>query len=381
MSKHLEKPFDYLKKKDGGDFAPETYKNWYKARAYVLDKLKDVAFTPSSNEYLHVVITDVDDEASCPLMLSVVRQVALSAHYVNYKEETGKNSTVITIVSKQAERIKKELEKEEFLFYLPIYGKDVFEHSSNDPIDGRPKVEVDIKIRFSETMPNDGFIMMSKDEVESFCSFKNDEEIYGIDTRKAVYASRMYEIGAEINNLPYDDIHSTDRYAVALDVFQFVKLENEVSPLVDELQWKKPNNQIKVLEGLSNLFCSDCFESRMKAVKLYGEQEKMGEPEAWRKLNKLLSKSEHTRWVVEKLIMGYKPMSTRQHLEYESLFGESKRQYAKGLKRPGDLRELSHIDLCSFADLRRIDPDNMKYDSFLVLGIPEILKRIEKGRH
>ena len=74
--------------------------------------------------------------------------------------------------------------------------------------------------------------------------------------------------------------------------------------------------------------------------------------------------------------MGYRPISKDQRLEYEKQFGKKREQYAKGLKRPVDMKDLSHIDLCSFVNLRRIDPDNMKYDSFLVLCIPEILKRI-----
>ena len=85
MSKQMEKPFEFIKKKDGSSFTSETYKNWYKARAYVLDKLKDKVFVPDSNESLHVVVTDVDNEVTRPLMLSIVRQVALSAHFINYK--------------------------------------------------------------------------------------------------------------------------------------------------------------------------------------------------------------------------------------------------------------------------------------------------------
>ena len=154
-----------------------------------------------------------------------------------------------------------------------------------------------------------------------------------------------------------------------------MKLEDGLKPLIKN-EWTDSKDQVKVLEALSNIFCSDCFESRAKAVKLYSEQRQISEPEAWKELNPLLSKSEHARWVVEKLIMGYKPMSKDQRLKYESCFGDSRKQYAKGLKRSDDLNELSHIDLCSFANLRRIDPDNMKYDSFLVLCIPEILKRI-----
>lgn len=375
MSKQLEKPFEFLKKKDGSSFTSETYKNWYKARAYVMDKLKDKVFVPDSNESLHVVVTDVDNEMSRPLMLSIVRQVALSAHFINYKEESNKNRTVVTIICHNVGIIKEELEKEEYLFNLPIYGKSFFKDSNNNPVKGRTKVEVDIEICFSEVLPEGDIIKMTKDEAESFCNSKFEDEIFSIDTRKAVYASRMYDLGADINNLPYDDIHSTERYSIALDVFQFVKLEDGLKPLIKN-EWTDIKNQIKVLEALSNIFCSECFESRAKAVKLYGEQEKISEPEAWKKLNYALSRSEHARWVVEKLIMGYKPMSTKQRLEYESLFGGDRKQYAKRLKCPDNLKDLSHIDLCSFANLRRIDPDNMKYDSFLVLCIPEILKRI-----
>lgn len=376
MSKQLEKPFEFLKKKDGSSFTSETYKNWYKARAYVLDKLKDKAFVPDSNECLHVVVTDVDNEVSRPLMLSIVRQVALSAHFINYKEESNKNRTVITIITQNVGIIKKELEKEEYLFYLPVYGKGFFKDSNNNPVRGCPKVEVDIEILFSEAPPDGDIVKMTKDEAESFCNSKFEDEIFSIDTRKAVYASRMYDLGAEINNLPYDDIHSTERYSVALDVFQFMKLEEDIKPLVKN-NWAESRSQVKVLEALSNIFCSDCFESRAKAVKIFSEQEGISESEAWKKLNQELSKSEHDRWVVEKLIMGYRPMSKDQRLEYESRFGDSRKQYAKRLKRPDNLKDLSHIDLCSFANLRRIDPDNMKYDSFLVLGIPEILNRIK----
>ena len=46
MSKQLEKPFEYLRRKDGTSFPKETVNRWYEARAYVLDKLKDVAIGP-----------------------------------------------------------------------------------------------------------------------------------------------------------------------------------------------------------------------------------------------------------------------------------------------------------------------------------------------
>ena len=56
MRKQEEFPFEYLKRRDGSDFSRTTIDNWYKARAYVLEKLKDVAIGPESQERLHPML-------------------------------------------------------------------------------------------------------------------------------------------------------------------------------------------------------------------------------------------------------------------------------------------------------------------------------------
>ena len=61
-----EKPFEYLRRKNGERFSDETIRNWYVARAYVLDRLKDVAICQESGEHLQVVVN-----GDSPLMLSV----------------------------------------------------------------------------------------------------------------------------------------------------------------------------------------------------------------------------------------------------------------------------------------------------------------------
>ena len=84
MKIQKEKPFEYLRRKDDGKlFGEEIVKNWYLARAYVLDKLKGIAFKPSSDEHLHVVVNG--DNA---MMLFVVRQVALFAHLTQHNVST-----------------------------------------------------------------------------------------------------------------------------------------------------------------------------------------------------------------------------------------------------------------------------------------------------
>ena len=106
MSKETEireSPFQYLKRReDNTAFTDEIVNNWYIARTYVLDKLNDVHFSPGENRHLHVII-----EGDSPLMLAVVRQVALSAHYINFVEYDQfdqlvcKNRSVMTLVSQK----------------------------------------------------------------------------------------------------------------------------------------------------------------------------------------------------------------------------------------------------------------------------------------
>ena len=44
----IEKPFEHLRRMDNGDkFNEEIIKNWYIARSYILERLKDIAFKPS----------------------------------------------------------------------------------------------------------------------------------------------------------------------------------------------------------------------------------------------------------------------------------------------------------------------------------------------
>lgn len=85
---------------------------------------------------------------------------------------------------------------------------------------------------------------------------------------------------------------------------------------------------------------------------------------------KAMAKCEHARWNVEKLILGFSPFSPQEHYEYNRRFGDSRSSYRNKLKK----NEAHHINLCSYDDLRRIDPDNMKYDSFLMLAMVRILK-------
>ena len=360
-----EKPFEYLTRKNGDKFSVDTIKNWYIARAYVLEKLKNVAIGQGSKERLQVIITN-----DGPLMLCLARQVALSAHYANF-DETRPNGTLITIVSKNKE-IVEELKKEEYLCNLPSYCK--LSVNGSEPTNANTYVGIEICVveEWNENAPKDA-IIMTEDDVNSFVGGHNEDDIFCIDTRKAVMTQRMYSLGSWIDNLPAEDIHCAQRYATALNVFQRTLLRKPLTQLVDGKKWACDLTTIK--NELSNVYCADCFESRAAGVAQYAKAQGITEEEAWAECVEALSKSEHSRWVVEKLIMGYRPLNEKERMNVECLFGKERLQYRNQLKK--NVQDPAHIDLCSFANLRRINPFDLKYDSFLMLAIPGILERLK----
>lgn len=361
----MEQPFEFLRRRNGELFEPEVVANWYKARAYVLDKLHDIAFLPNEAHRFHsIVMVDEDKE----LMLSVARALALYAHFLNFNENNidinERHRTRITIVSRDKDILSK-IQQEEYLCNLPQYCCLYLQDGSVK----NPASYIDIEIEVANECPaiNEEYeCVITADQVKTFCDSKDSQSLYYIDTRRAVWTERIYSLGASIDNLPYEDIHNLERYTMALNIFQYSEMKKKVKLLMyDNLSINK------VKEHLSSLFCADCFDSRYIAIQKYCGGKKAQLVDNWKPLNKALCMSEHARWVTEKLIMGYRPLNEQERLLEESLFDNEKIQYRKQLK--SNTQDPSHIDICSLADLRRIDPDSLKYDSFLMLSIPTII--------
>lgn len=367
-----ERPFEYMRRKlEGTAFPEETVRNWYIARAYVLDLLKDIAIGPGSGEHLEVTV-----EGDSPLMLAIVRQLALSAHFVNFEEYdrfnrlSCRNRSVIRLLSdKEPDAIVAELEKEENLCNLLRYCRHIVYGGVRNK-----DAYLDLEFVIVKALPSEGTggIRVREQDVLQFVQSRDPEEIFSIDTRKAVLTDRVYGLGVVINNLPAEDIHSARRYMLALDTFRYKVLERKITPLVSDARWSKSLQTVK--NGLSCIFCSDCFESRARGIRRYAAESGISEREAWESNNEALTVSEHNRWVTDKLIMGFRPMSDEERLERESLFDCGRAAYAKMLKN--NAMDPSHLDICSCLDLRRSDPDNLKYDSFLLLAIPLILEKV-----
>ena len=372
----MERPFEYLKPS-----SEDILHYWYQAREYVLNYLitrikpyKDANTFPDKWNF----VVDGDND----LMLSVVRHLALYAHFLNYKEcdRYGNllcgNRTVITIISKKTTNdIREKLENHDFLGNLPKYCKTtIFGEIEN----GSSYIDIEIEVVRDRVRPvPEQLPVITKDLVLKYIDSIQSAETIRINTLKAICTSKAYDLGDTVNNLPYEDINSVHRYFNALNIFRkkILKFKNS-DTLVKDDEWKNDSYAIK--SGISNIYCAECFEIREIEIKQKAKKEKKSELETWQKYMKELSRCEHNRWVVEKLILGYEPLGKKEKFEYEHLFGEERSAYWKSLKK--DSRSPKHIDICSNKDLRRIDPDNMKYDSFLMLAIPFILEYVRSKR-
>lgn len=423
------------------DFS-ESVDNWYFARHYVLNILQFGRFSilPSSSKHINIVIDGVSD-----LMLCIARQIALVAHYPNFDETSGSNRTVITMLfdSSSEPEIIQKVSREEYLCNLPTLckysvktwdGKNV-----SITLEKNKQSYIDIELEFIDIKEDNSDNYLSSNKIKEIeCIGRNDtyllikektvrEKLKNVDIKaistinitNARRTNMVYCVGGDIDNLAPDDPNTTDRYSRALHYFCYQQKEKEIQKKWDVFFKKdddgKPTNmingQIAVRNILSNVYCSDCFESRILSV-VTQENLKMQFQSDWFKnikcqysnyykgimsdkrydidsrtlewlLNKKyrqvlrivreniasLAKCEHARWNVEKLINGFVPLTVKERYEDNICFGESRNSYRKNLKN-----KAHHIDLCSYQDLRRINPSDMKYDCFLMMAMVRILK-------
>lgn len=420
------------------DFS-ESVDNWYLARHYVLNILQFGRFSipPSSSKHINIIIDGVSD-----LMLCIARQIALVAHYPNFDETSGSNRTVITILfeSSSEPEIVNKVSREEYLCNLPTFCKYSVKKWDGENLsitsEENKQSYIDIEIEFID-IKKDNYL--SKNNIEgkecigrdnTYLLIKEktvrkklkDIDIKAISTINITNARRtnmVYCVGGDIDNLAPDDPNTADRYSRALHYFCYQQDEMDSQKHWDEFFKKdddgKPTDyidgQIAVRNLLSNVYCSDCFESRLLSVVTQNNLKEQFQGDWFKNIrcrnskyyryimsdkyydinvetlkwllgNKYrqvlrivkeniasLAKCEHARWNVEKLINGFEPLTAKEQYEDNIRFGESRNSYRKKLKK-----ETHHIDLCSYQDLRRINPSDMKYDCFLMMAMVRILK-------
>lgn len=357
-----------------GDTKAKT--DWYFASWFVENKLPKVTCAcigPRSSESIKVVLEGVDRHT-----VAIARQIALLAHFPNFDESSRSNATKIYFLVEDEAAADKTLREFPYFKNLYIYSRDP-RHSYLD-------VEIILATTEAE-LPKDCTARFDWKTIYNAFNTYDDGSVrkQEMDIRLAKRMNMIYCLGGDLNNLSSDNTNDVQRYAPALR-----RLSCHCDAVREQAEWDSIGD---VRLKLSNCFCSSVFYLR-----LYGafadvlKKERPENPlEVKEKMNQLLknehhagivtryiennirqlSCSEHARWNVEKLILGYRPFTAEERYTIDQLFAEEKKNYHK---RKKNAPEYAHEDICSYRDLARIRPEDMKYDSFMLLAIPQLLK-------
>ncbi|MDE7088873.1 MAG: hypothetical protein K2O54_02020, partial [Prevotella sp.] len=378
----------------GGD------KDKYIARHIIMDRLEKTldgdGISPSSNKYVHLICTAAD-----PLMLNIARQAALLCHFPNFDEEKAECRTRITILSpdtgseKELRKLYDRLSSEsifgnlltECQWSMSVYGKPIsFESEKKNTF-----IDVEIEVVGFEDASTDGYwsdFHPDKEEITTIIAYPGSisdknlttmrrichqvhiadgeyrEVPMAVDMRMARRVNIVYRKGTGDRNIFNDNPKDAKAYSKLLR-----QLVGKIPRKVEIESWE--NSGLPEINQSSNLCCSDCFPYYLRSVMTSDGQEPVKPL-----IDNIaaLSRAEHARWNVEKLIMGFRSLTPKEILKDELLTGSAKSEYRKRLKS-----EKIHIDLCPMHRLVCIDPESLKYASFIILAIPAILDSL-KGR-
>ena len=358
---------------------------WYKARYYVMNTLSLLegrGIGHDSNKRIHVVVKWEDVSS---LLLAVIRQICLVVHYPNYQENTGTNGTLITICTEKdgIDAAYQSVRECPYLGNLLLYCKCNSNVCNEDKC--TETLPLDIEFEFIETPPhvgeNDIVFNVSMGDVENMVNSMTEDD-YKLDVTMGMLVSMVYSTGVEIDNLSAYDNANIERYSTALNVFCYnLKPDLIVQKWTEIAKPQKDGSykEIDIKNKLSSVFCADCFAGRIRG--LLQTQKRTFEEYLLQDFENVmrvlcdestitaLARCEHSRWNVEKLIMGFSPLTKEDWYEIERCFGKERKLLIKVLKKKG-----RHIDICSYKDLRRVNPGDMKYDFFLMLAMPQIMR-------
>lgn len=334
----------------------------------------------NSNKAVHAIIIsnfdDIDSELN-RLAISLSRQVALLCHYPNFNEDNGKNRTKITVIDSSSndnlDKIFSRLESENgnLLKYCP-WTMTLFGESTNK-CNETPETYLDVEFNI---------IGIGNSDIPScidalYCE-NNIISIFHNNVALPNYSNKILH-EYNLTQYSYDNNVKTDFkraklinmiYSKGINLVQVRGIEDikeynqPIKTYCTYTNWKTINRiweELPIEHKLSSLFCGDCFESRIRSS--HGNINESN-------ITKL-AYTEHARWNVEKLILGYRPYNKEEKYLDNISVGQEKIAMRANLKK----RDKIHIDICSCNDLIRINKEDIKYDFFLTLCIPHILKR------
>lgn len=352
-------------------------------------------FVPECNEKAHVIVVGTDRR-----MLFMLRQAALLAHYLNFDDETGSNRTTLTLIDTVAKNredlqaTKSKVDGEDCLCNLTkecpwSYGM----WNGEKVCDNQNGSYVDIDLRIvglelsklndylSELLKagaNQRFTLVSYKEVLEYINVQGaknqaryfqtyevpendispESADYHIDLDLAKKINVIYLFSNLLGDLQAGDIDNVKYYSQTIHFFIHNIRQHDID--------KRWNNQTDLCLALSNVYCADGIYSKIRG---FHHKNKIDLEKTVSSKLIQFAKCEHTRWCVEKLIIGFRAWDAQESYKYEFLYDSEANDYKNRKKK----LERAHIDICSNRTLRRIDIASVKYDNFLMLAIPHII--------
>ena len=90
-----------------------------------------------------------------------------------------------------------------------------------------------------------------------------------------------------------------------------------------------------------------------------------------------LAKTEHARWNMEQLLLGYRPLTATEQAEF--LIVDEHGKVVTDLRKKNIYKgKLAHLDICSFARLKEIDKGSIQYDRGLSSILPDIYLKLKR---
>ncbi len=367
--------------------------NEYIARHIILNELKPLdkdGISYNSDSNVHSII--IGDSNLC---YSIARQIAFIAHYPNFNEDNGKNRTIITLIiyNKNSNNVFENLKqstgnllnycKYSFLKFENNEINITEEKNENSYIDIEfqildiKKNEIKSYIELISNLPNnDSLVSVLYEKLPNSVNFQFDfsNKIYQnfeinsenysniseeIEINKAQIINTIYAYGNKMQNVAISEESTVQEFSEEIEnVVRFSSKDEQKS------NWKIiKEKEIK----LSNIICGDCFDTKMRSIMPF-----LNDNRQFCKILKPLSHSEHTRWCVEKLILGYRPYTSEEKNIYNSLSNSDQSEMKKSMKSSP---EKAHLNICSNSELDAIDHNSIKYDTFITLAIDKILKK------
>ena len=357
------------------------------ARNIILNQLEQPldgkGIRANSTQYVHILTVGHDE-----LMIALVRQALMLCHFPNFHDEKEACRTRVTILSTQEHNLK-SLNLGNVLDVCPWKLQNAQgEVISSGNLQGS---FVDVEFCFVELEAIDYgtyLLNMQQDEdaittlftpadiLEASVLAELKHQLYQVHVvdQNTASASTMVDVSMaqQVNMVYYastyttlirpNDIDNVNQYILPLQTFIYHTPQRKV-----ESEWKKVSD---VALKWSNVYCADCFPYRLKSIGVTKDTPKKEIIEAVKYNLSDLTRTEHARWNMEKLLMGFRPLTPLELYYDEQLSVTESPLYRKALKK-----QHIHIDICSFRTLRRIDPDAIKYDAFMMLAMSEILKR------